>query len=144
MNYPTVKHYPQCFETVYCNALENDEIDDAGFTLEPAQTIAAPRIAECLLNLECRLEWHHSLYEGNPWHILAGRVQHVAAHESALVIDPDKRMQALGLMYNLRSTINPVNGDFYCPNTLALIGQVLKVFTDEGQPKGWRENSCAS
>ncbi len=141
VNYPSVTHYPQCFETVYCNAPENDEVGEAGFTLEPAQTVAAPRIAECLFNLECHLEWHQPLYEGNPWHLFAGRVQHVAVHEIALGTDPGERMHALGLMYNLRGTINPVNGAFFGPNTLALIGQVLKVFTEEGQPTGWRKTS---
>src|SRR3990172_3389846 len=49
-------------QTIALNGPENDEISDAGFTVEPGQTVKAPRIGECLVNLECRLEWDRSLY----------------------------------------------------------------------------------
>ena len=62
LNYPSVAHYPQCFETIHCNGPDNDEIADAGLTAEPARTVAAPRIAECAISLECRLDWHRPLY----------------------------------------------------------------------------------
>ena len=136
--FPSFEHYPQCFETIYCNGPENDEITEAGFTLEPAKTVQAPRIAECFASLECRLEWHRPLYEGSRWHILVGRVLHAAVDESATVIDPDERMQTMGLMYNVRGTVNPLNGQQYGPNTLGLLGEVVKIFDDEGQPTGWR------
>jgi flavin reductase (DIM6/NTAB) family NADH-FMN oxidoreductase RutF len=45
--------------------------------VEPAQEIKAPRIAECPINLECRLEWHRRLYEGSIWVLAAGKVLHV-------------------------------------------------------------------
>jgi flavin reductase (DIM6/NTAB) family NADH-FMN oxidoreductase RutF len=138
VNFPSFEYYPQCFETIYCNGPENDEITEAGFTLEPATTVQAPRIAECLVNLECRLEWHRPLYEDSRWHLLVGRVSHVVVDESAMVIDPAERMQALSLMYNVRGTVNPLDGQQYGPNTLGLLGKVVKIFSDEGRPKGWR------
>jgi flavin reductase (DIM6/NTAB) family NADH-FMN oxidoreductase RutF len=137
VNFPSFEHYPQCFETIYCNGPENDEITEAGFTLEPAKTVQAPRIVECFVNLECRLEWHRPLYEGSQWHLLIGRVSHAAMDESAMAIDPAERMRAIGLMYNVRGTVNPLDGRQYGPNTLGLL-EVAKIFTDEGQPKGWR------
>jgi flavin reductase (DIM6/NTAB) family NADH-FMN oxidoreductase RutF len=138
VNFPSFEHYPQCFETIYCNAPDNDEITEAGFTLEPARTVRAPRIAECLVNLECRLEWHRPLYENSRWHVLVGRVLHVAVAETAMVPNPVERMKVMGLMYNVRSTVNPLDGQQYGPNTLGLLSQVVEIFTAEGQPKGWR------
>jgi len=138
VNFPSFEHYPSCFETVYCNAPDNDEITDSGLTVEPAKTVQAPRIAECLVNLECRLEWHRPLYEGSRWHLFAGRVSHVAMDEAAMVPDPEERLKALRLMYNVRCTLNPLNGEQYGPSSLGLLSEVVKIFTDEGQVKGWR------
>jgi flavin reductase (DIM6/NTAB) family NADH-FMN oxidoreductase RutF len=132
VNFPSFEHYPQCFETIHCNAPDNDEIADAGLTSEPARTVQAPRIAECPVNLECRLEWHRPLYEGNRWRLVVGRVLHVAMDESVMVTDPQERMQAMRLMYNVRGTVNPLDGQFYGPNTLGLLNGVVKVF-DPGQ-----------
>ena len=58
-----------------------------------------------------------------------------------MVVDPAERMQAMGLMYNVRGTVNPPDGQQYGPNTLGLLSEVVKIFTDEGHPKGWRVRS---
>jgi len=134
VNFPSFEHYPQCFETIHCNAPDNDEIAEAGLTSEPAQMVQAPRIVECPINLECRLEWHRPLYEGNRWRLLAGRVVHVAMDAAATVPDPMERMQAMKLMYNIRGTVNPLDGQQYGPNSLGLLSEVIKAF-DAGQPK---------
>jgi hypothetical protein len=34
-------------------------------------------------------------------------------------------------MYNVRGTVNPLNGNFYGPNTLGLLNQVLRITPDE-------------
>ena len=52
---------------------------------------------------------------------------------------PDRcleRDNTLSLMYNVRSTVNPLNGEQYGPNTLGLLSKVEKIFTDEGHLKG--------
>jgi flavin reductase (DIM6/NTAB) family NADH-FMN oxidoreductase RutF len=128
LNYPSVKHHSQCFETIRGNEPDNDEIADAGLTAEAAQTVQAPRIAECAINLECKLAWHRPLDEDSRWHLFLGRVLHVAVDEAGVAIDPDQRIQALGLMYNVRGTVNPLNGEYYGPNTLGLLGRVLRTF----------------
>jgi len=134
LSFPSFEHYPECFETIYCNAPDNDEITEAGFTVEEAITVKAPRIAECPISLECRLEWHRPLYEGSGLHLFVGRVLHLAMDEAIMVPDPVDRMQTMGLMYNVRSTVNPLNGEQYGPNSLGLLNKVEKIFTDEGQP----------
>ena len=138
VGFPSYEHYPPCFETIYCNAPDNDEIAEAGFTVESAQTVQAPRIAECPVNLECRLEWNRPLYDDSRWHLFAGRVLHVAMDEAVMAPDLVARMQAMGLMYNVRSTVHPLTGEQYGPNTLGLLNKLERIFTDEGHPKGWR------
>ena len=133
--FPSFQHYHQCFETIRVNAPGNDEISEAGFTIEQSQTVKAPRIAECPINLECKLEWHHPLYENSQWHLFAGRVTHLAVDESVMVPDPIERMRRMGLMYNIRSTVHPITGEQYGPNTLGLINRVEDIFNPQWQPK---------
>jgi flavin reductase (DIM6/NTAB) family NADH-FMN oxidoreductase RutF len=128
LNFPSVDDYKKCFETIYVNEADNDEITDAGLTVEPSQVIQAPRIAECQISVECKLEWHRPLYEGNQWHLMAGRIVHVAMDEKALERDPAERMRNVRLMYNIRGTINPISGEIYGPNSLGLINEVFKAF----------------
>lgn len=42
-------------------------------------------------------------------------------------------------MYNIRSTINPLDGAFYGPNTLSLMNEVVKIFSDDGIKKLWNK-----
>lgn len=128
LNFPSVEQYVPCFETIQCNGPDNDEIADAGLTAEPSLTVQAPRVAECAINLECKLAWHRPLHEDSGWHLFVGRVLHVAMEEAAMAVDPDQRVQALGLMYNVRGTVHPLNGDYYGPNTLGVLDQVVRIF----------------
>jgi flavin reductase (DIM6/NTAB) family NADH-FMN oxidoreductase RutF len=122
--FPSSQYLRQCSETIWQNGSDNDEITDAGFSIEMPNTVQAARIAECSVNLECRLEWHHPLYENSRWHLFAGRVTHLAMDESVMVPDPVERMRLMGLMYNIRSTVNPLTGEQYGPNTLGLLSKV--------------------
>ena len=134
LNFPSFEHYVQSFETIHVNHPDNDEITDAGFIPEASKNILAPRIAECPINLECKLEWHRPLYEGNSWVLIAGKVVHVAMDENVIATDPAERMKALNLMYNIRGTINPTNMEMYGPNSLGLLSEVVKAF-DAGAKK---------
>jgi flavin reductase (DIM6/NTAB) family NADH-FMN oxidoreductase RutF len=132
--FPSFQYYRQCFETIRLNQPDNDEIADSGFTVESPRSVQAPRIAECSINLECRLEWHRSLYENSRWHLFAGRVSHLAMDESVMVPDPVERMRIMGLMYNVRSTVHPMTGEQYALNTLGLLSRVEDVFGKQGHP----------
>jgi flavin reductase (DIM6/NTAB) family NADH-FMN oxidoreductase RutF len=127
VGFPSFAFHPQCFETIHCNAPDNDEITASGFTLEAAKMVQAPRIAECSITLECRLEWHHPLTAGSPWHLLAGRVLHLAVDDAVIVPDPVERLRAMDLMNNVRSTVNPLTGEQFGPNTLGLLGRVERL-----------------
>lgn len=138
INYPSYDKFPECFETIYCNEPSLDEIMSSGFHAEESKTVSTPRIAESLINLECKLKWNRPLYEGSNWHLYAGKVMHVAVDSDSIMPDPIERMRRMQLMYNIRSTVNPLNGEFYGPNSLGILSEVVKIFTDEGQPKEWR------
>ncbi len=126
----SVEQQAQCFETIRCNGPDNDEIADAGLTVEPAHAVQAPRVAERAINLECKLDWHRPLYEDSQWHLFVGHVLHVAMDETAMAVDPDQHLQALGLMYNVRGTVNPLSGEYYGPNTLGVLDQVIRIFPE--------------
>lgn len=111
INLPSADQQGQCMRTIENNSMENDEIVDSGFTTEPARVVQVPRIAECPINLECRLEWDRSLLEGSDWHVFGGRVVHLGMDEAAFALEPQERLQALKTMYNLRSTLNPLTGE---------------------------------
>lgn len=126
--FPSFQQVHPCFETIRLNNPENDEITEAGFTVEQPGVVRAPRIAECAINLECRLEWHRPLYENSRWHLFVGRVAHLAVDEAVMVADPAARMRAMELMYNIRSTVHPVTGEQYGPNTIGLLNRVEDIF----------------
>ena len=48
-----------------------------------------------------------------------------------MVPHPVERMRAIGLMYNVQSTVNPLNGKQYGPNTLGLLSQVERIVAGE-------------
>jgi flavin reductase (DIM6/NTAB) family NADH-FMN oxidoreductase RutF len=128
VNYPSIEYYPQSFETINVNHDENDEITDAGLTVEASKKVQAPRIAECAISLECKLEWHRPLYEGSSWVLAAGKVVHIAVDETVMSTDPVERMQSMRLMYNIRGLINPISGETNGYNSLGLLSEVVKAF----------------
>jgi flavin reductase (DIM6/NTAB) family NADH-FMN oxidoreductase RutF len=135
VNYPSLEHYPQSFKTINVNQPDNDEITDAGLTVEASQKVRAPRIAECMLSLECKLEWHRPLYEGSSWVLVAGKVVHVAMDDSVMSTDPAERMRAMRLMFNIRGLIDPLSGEVNGYNSLGLLSEVVKAFDPRAQEK---------
>ncbi len=101
-------------KTIACNGPENDELSDAGFTIEQGETVKAPRIGECLVNLE----WNHSLYEGSKTHLFCGRITAVAVHESLISCGTEERLRALDLPYGVQDQVNPLTGERLSPYTL--------------------------
>jgi hypothetical protein len=61
-----------------------------------------------------------------------------AIESNSIIPDPIERMRNMQLMYNIRSTVNPLNGEYYGPNSIGLLSEVVKIFSDDGQPKEWR------
>jgi len=138
VNFPDFNHYPEGFETIYNNEYDVDEITKAGFTVEESKRLGTPRISECMVNLECTLKWQRDLYDNSSWRLFCGEIVHVAVDENVIIPDPVERIKKMQLMYNIRSTINPLNGAQYGPNTLGLLNEVVKITSDDGLIKKWR------
>jgi flavin reductase (DIM6/NTAB) family NADH-FMN oxidoreductase RutF len=96
--------------TIENNGADVDEITASGFTIERPYSIQAPRIAECLINLECQMTWERPLSEESRWHVFAGKVVHLAMDDATFELESQARLQTLQTMYNLRSTLNPLTG----------------------------------
>jgi len=123
INFPSVDLLDRCVQTIACNSPDSDEIAESGFTLEVPRVVQAPRIAECAVNLECKLEWDHPLCEGSDWHVFTGKVVHLAMEELAFELDPAQRMKNLKTMYNMRATLNPQTGEIG-QSLLPVIGEM--------------------
>jgi flavin reductase (DIM6/NTAB) family NADH-FMN oxidoreductase RutF len=52
-----------------------NELEKAGLSWEPSELVKPPRVVECPVNLECKLDWMH---KGPEYVVIAGKV--VAAH----------------------------------------------------------------
>jgi flavin reductase (DIM6/NTAB) family NADH-FMN oxidoreductase RutF len=76
---------------------EPDKFGAAGWTPQPARTVAAPRIAECALQLEASVQAIHDPVgpDGGDFVIVETRVEYVHAHPGIVVagtdhIDPER------------------------------------------------------
>jgi flavin reductase (DIM6/NTAB) family NADH-FMN oxidoreductase RutF len=52
-----------------------NELEKAGLSWEPSEVVKPPRVVECPVNMECKLDWMH---RGPEYVVIAGKV--VAAH----------------------------------------------------------------
>ncbi len=126
LDYPSYVDADKCAKTIHVNDDETNEIEASGFTCEKSKTLSVPRIAESMYSLECVLLWHKPLFDNSRWHLFCGKVQHVAIDEKAFTIKPSERMNNLKLMYNVRGTVNPMNGEYHGPNTVGLLSEVVE------------------
>jgi flavin reductase (DIM6/NTAB) family NADH-FMN oxidoreductase RutF len=110
INFPDYTMESKWNKTMRINDIDNDEITDAGFTVEPSHTIKAPRIAECLVNLECQLEWNRPLHEGSNMHLFCGRITALAMDDSLICCNAEERLRALDLSYLVMGQMNPLTG----------------------------------
>lgn len=117
-------------------ALLRDEIRDAGLDVYESRVVSAPGIAQSKIILECRRVWNRPLVEGSAWELFCGAVVGVHADADALTADPERRIANLELMYNVRGTVNPLDGSFYGPNTLGVLDTVEKVTEETADNTG--------
>jgi len=111
VNFPDIDVFPKCYQTIEKYPDETDEITASGLTTEPSQAVNAPRIKECFLNLECRLEWHRPLYDSSDWHLFAGKVVHVGIEKTRVRSGTYRRYGSNGFIYNIHSPIDPGTGE---------------------------------
>ena len=58
-----------------------NELEKACLTWEPSEKVKPPKIVECPVNLECKLDWTH---EGPEYVVIAGKVVAAHAHKDAV------------------------------------------------------------
>ncbi len=100
INFLSERYYDACYETVFNNADETDEITAGGFHAEPARCIQAPRIREAFLSLECRLESTADLSGRGQSALVIGRVVN-AAIEADYLNGAEKKYGPDGFMFYL-------------------------------------------
>ncbi len=125
INYISKEYIRQANATIINNGLETDELAAAGLTAMPSQKIKAPSVSESMVALECILKWERTLVDDSNWSLICGEIVQVAIDDAVLAVTPEERIAAMGLMYNIRGTVNPLNGDYHGPNTYGLIGDII-------------------
>lgn len=125
INLPTVQLKDKFFKTIEVNHEDNDEIVDAGLTVESSKVISSPRIKESPISLECKFEWEKELFAGSPEKIICGKVVHLAADDKAFNIDHKQRIEDMGIMYNIRAHLNPLTGEKSMNNAIGILNSSI-------------------
>lgn len=110
LNFPSADIYDKCSATIRNNGYDDDEITLSGLTAEPAQTVNAPRIRECFLNLECEFLWEKERHEGDDSVVMCVWVKHVAMDGAHLDEKDIGRYAESGYIYNIHNPVNPLSG----------------------------------
>lgn len=125
INYISKDYLRQACETIKQNGLAADELAASGLTAAQSKMIKTPAIAESTVSLECTLKWDTSLVEDSNWSLLCGEIVQIGIDDAVMSVKPEERIAAMNLMYNIRGTVNPLNGDYHSANTFGLIGNII-------------------
>ncbi len=82
INFISARYFDACYQTVFHNEEDTDEIAAGGFTAEPGHCIQVPRIKEAFLSLECVFQSQHEPSGKGTFALMIGRVVHAAMEES--------------------------------------------------------------
>ncbi|MGB6371734.1 MAG: flavin reductase [Atribacterota bacterium] len=120
INIPSLDFKEECFKTIEHNQIDDDEIEQAGFTKESSICVYAPRIKECPICLECKFEWEKSLFKDSSQKIICGKIVQFGVDEKVVNLDQKARIEKLKIMYNFRSQLNPLTGEL-TPGGISII-----------------------
>lgn len=109
VNFLSRDYYNALSETIKNNGLEDDEFVAGGFTVEASKTVAAPRIKEAFLSLECTLEKIDELPDGSLL-LIIGRVRQLAMQEE-YAGSFDAKYGDNGFMFHIHSPIDLQTGE---------------------------------
>ena len=113
VNFINANYLDQCWKTIHEHDFEQDEITSAGFTREESRSIAAPRIAESFLKLECEYEWEKELCPDSHNITICGSVKHVSVKEKFANALTKDRYGKDTFMFNLHNPMNPFTGEYF-------------------------------
>jgi flavin reductase (DIM6/NTAB) family NADH-FMN oxidoreductase RutF len=100
INFLSADYFDACYETVFHNEVDTDEIAVGGFTSEAGHAIEVPRIREAFLSLECVFESQMDLSGRGITALVVGKVVW-AAIEDDFVNGSKKKYGPDGFMYYL-------------------------------------------
>jgi flavin reductase (DIM6/NTAB) family NADH-FMN oxidoreductase RutF len=106
----SARYFDACYQTVFNNDYETDEIAIGGFTAEPACCIAVPRIKEAFLSLECQFKTDMDLSEKGIQSLVIGQVL-LAAIDEDYLNGSEKKYGQDGFMYYGNELYNFASGD---------------------------------
>ena len=81
INFLPISYYDRLVKTIHSNHMEDDEFQVGGFTMEAANAINAPLIAEAFMNVECKLEQVQDLSGAGITSMAIGKVAHISVSE---------------------------------------------------------------
>lgn len=113
LNFPSADIYGLCEKTIINNQYEDDEIAKSGLTAVKAETVDAPLVVECFLNIECELMWEKAHYEGSDMVVLALKAKHILMDRDYFDEDKKGRYGDSGYIYNIHAPRNPDTGLVY-------------------------------
>jgi len=121
VNYCSKEYITQSFNTVNNNGIEIDEIISSEYNIKKSKIVKTPTIDESNVILECKLKWEKTLIEESNWSLICGEIVNIIIDEKVMETEPEKRIENMNLMYNIRGTVNPLTGDYHGPNTVGII-----------------------
>ncbi len=98
VNFVGVRHFDACYQTVWNNREDADEIAAGGFSSEPGRCIGVPRIREAFLSLECVLDSQTDLSKKGLSALVIGKVVRAAMDED-YVNGSERKYGPDGFMY---------------------------------------------
>lgn len=81
INFLPISYYDRLVKTIHSNHMEDDEFQVGGFTMEAANAINAPLIAEAFMNVECKVEQVQDLSGAGITSMVIGKVAHISVSE---------------------------------------------------------------
>ncbi len=111
INFLSPQYVDQCKESIHSNGDDIDEFAASGFTPEPSRTVAAPRIKESFLKLECQYEWERALGPENSCPIICGKVRHISANADFARSKVAERYGKDSFMVHLMAMKDPFTGE---------------------------------
>jgi len=110
INFLSARYFDACYETVFNNSEDTDEIAVGGFTAEQASCITVPRIREAFLSLECILQTTLDLSGKAISSLIIGKVLSAAMDEE-YINGSEKKYGQDGFMYYLYDLKDFASGD---------------------------------
>jgi flavin reductase (DIM6/NTAB) family NADH-FMN oxidoreductase RutF len=110
INFLSAQYFDACYQTVFHNEDDTDEIAIGGFSAEPGHCIRVPRIREAFLSVECVFDSQLDLSRKGISALVIGKIVW-AAIEDDYVNGAEKKYGPDGFMYYLYDLEDFATGD---------------------------------